>query len=61
MPRVALSCARAGESVGPPPAIATATAVRIAIAGAARRVLIGVPFKDIPIFCQIGREPSGVL
>ena len=23
-------------------------------AGALRRVLIGVPFKDIPIFCQIG-------
>jgi hypothetical protein len=61
MPRVALSCARAGESVGPPPVIATAAAAMIAIAGAARRVLIGLPFKDIPIFCQIGREPSGVL
>jgi hypothetical protein len=31
-----------------------------AIAGVARRVLIGVPSKDIPIFCQIGREPSDV-
>jgi hypothetical protein len=50
MPRVALSCARAGESVRPPPVIATATAAIIAIAGAARRVLIGVPFKDIPDF-----------
>jgi hypothetical protein len=50
MPRVALSCAR-GE---PPPAAPIATAATNAIAGAARRVLIGVPFKDIPILCQIG-------
>src|SRR5262245_4920619 len=60
MPRKALSCARAGAAAGPIPAAATATAVSIAIAGGARRVLVGVPFKDIPIFCQIGREPSDV-
>src|SRR5262249_34778067 len=61
IPRVTLSWARAGESAGPPPAAATAIAVSNAIAraaGAMRRVLIGVPCKDIPIFCQIGREPS---
>ena len=61
MPRVTLSWARAGVSAGPPPAAATAIAVSNAIAraaGAMRRVLIGVPYKDIPIFCQIGREPS---
>jgi hypothetical protein len=50
MPRVALSCARADVRAGPPPAAATAIAVANAIAraaGALRRGLIGVPFKDI--------------
>src|SRR5215813_12874580 len=64
MPRVTLSWARAGVSAGPPPAAATAIAVSNAIAraaGAVRRVLIGVPCKDIPIFCQTGREPSDAL
>ena len=59
-----LSCARAGASAGPPPAAATAIAVSNVIAraaGAKRRVLIGVPFKDIQMFCQIGREPSDAL
>ena len=50
MPRVTLSCARAGVRVGPPPAPPTAIAVASAIAraaGALLRGLIGVPFKDI--------------
>jgi len=48
MPRVELSCARAGAM----PAVPTATAVSKAIAraaGALRRVLIGVPSKDMPM------------
>src|SRR5215471_20413579 len=52
MPRSAVSWARAGMTAGPPPAAATAIAVRNAIAraaGALRRVLIGVPSKDISI------------
>src|SRR5262245_50853126 len=64
MPRVTLSWARAGVRADPPPAAATAIAVSNAIAraaGAMRRVLIGVPCKDIPIFCQTGREPSDAL
>jgi len=57
MPRVVLSCARTGVTAGPPPAAPTAIAASNATAraaGALRRVLIGVPLKDIPIFCQIG-------
>jgi hypothetical protein len=48
IPRVAPPCARAGAM----PAVPTATAVSKAIAraaGALRRVLIGVPSKDIPM------------
>ena len=56
MPRVTLSWARAGASDGSaargPTAIAVSNAIARA-AGAMRRVLIGVPCKDIPIFCQI--------
>jgi len=57
MPRVTLSWARAGVSAGPPPAAATAIAVSNAIAraaGAKHRVLIGVPWKDIPISARLG-------
>jgi len=57
MPRVVASCARTGVTDGPPPAAPTAIATRNATAraaGALRRVLIGVPLKDISIFCQIG-------
>src|SRR5215475_8659522 len=61
MPRVVLSCACTGLTAGPPPAAPTAIEASKAIAraaGALRRVLLGVPSKNIPVFCQMGRETS---